>query len=82
MTFDENPSKGVHWKRKILYLQLLGHDIVYKIDYRKYVFLRYDEFTFKNNEEDQALAREMINLDYDTLMIKFGEEAAKEKGDQ
>jgi len=36
-----------------------------------YRFQEYDEFTFTNDKDDQALARAMVNLDYDIEVLKM-----------
>lgn len=51
-------------------LEFHGHVIRWYHNLSKIVIERYDEFTFNPRDaEDQRLAKEMANLDYDILLL-------------
>jgi len=64
----------ITWRQKVKVLRENGHHVVYHGG-GSYTFYEYDQFKFNGTDkEDQALAREMINLDYDIIMLKAEEE--------
>ena len=54
---------------KLEHLKAYGHKITYHKSGGKYIITRYDEFSFVNTKEDQDLAREMLNLDFEILLL-------------
>lgn len=62
--------KRPHLSAIIETLQFHGHTIRWYHSCSKIIIERYDEFTFSPRDaEDQRLAKEMINLDYDILVL-------------
>ena len=69
----------ITWRQKVKVLRENGHHVVYHGS-GSYTFYEYDQFKFNGNDkEDQALAREMINLDYDIIMLKAKEEKLSDR---
>lgn len=69
----------ITWRQKVKVLRENGHHVVYHGG-SSYTFYEYDQFKFNGNDkEDQALAREMINLDYDIIMLKAEEEELSDR---
>lgn len=62
------------YEKKIISLNNAGHVIDYhytvSCNIRSIVIDKYDEFKIKKTKEDQRIAREMINLDYDILCFE------------
>jgi len=70
-TLLDNPHLKASWRTKVHLLRETGHHIVYSGGGGHYRFQEYDEFTFTNDKDDQALARAMVNLDYDIEVLKM-----------
>lgn len=65
------------YEKKIISLNNAGHEIDFHYhvssNKRKIIIDKYDSLNFKTNFEDQQLAREMLNLDYDILCLQTKE---------
>ena len=58
------------YRDKLVILDGFGFKSKYHLSFGSTVIDEYDNFKFSGSKDDQALAKEMIDLDYDTIWLK------------